>query len=90
MESITLFFNPLYTTNRLFLLVRYNKLGIVHCTFLWVSGYNLKKIVLFCLKIFFTFTNSVDPDEMQHYAAFHMGLHCLQKYLFRVSQMQKG
>ena len=31
-------------------------------------------------KIFFTFTNSVDPDEMQHYAAFHLGLHCLQKY----------
>ena len=21
--------------------------------------------------------NSVDPDEMQHYAAFHQGLHCL-------------
>ena len=30
-----------------------------------------------------TLTNSVDPDEMQHYAAFHLGLHCLQKYLFR-------
>ena len=29
---------------------------------------------------FFTFTNSVDPDEMQHYAAFHLGIHCLQKY----------
>ena len=27
--------------------------------------------------------NSVDPDEMQHYAAFHLGLHCLQKYSFR-------
>ena len=25
---------------------------------------------------------SVDPDEMQPYAAFHLGLHCLQKYLF--------
>ena len=23
------------------------------------------------------FTNSVDPDEMHHYAAFHQGLHCL-------------
>ena len=30
----------------------------------------------------FTFTNSVDTDEMQHYAAFHLGLHCLQKYWF--------
>ena len=26
--------------------------------------------------------NSADPDEMQHYAAFHLGLHCLPKYLF--------
>ena len=24
---------------------------------------------------------SVDPDEMQHYVAFHLGLHCLPKYL---------
>ena len=27
--------------------------------------------------------NSADSDEMQHYAAFHLGLHCLPKYLFR-------
>ena len=48
-----------------------------------VPGYNFHKInVLIYLKIFFTFTYSVDPDEMQHYAAFHLGLHCLQKYLF--------
>ena len=32
------------------------------------------------LYYFVTFTNSVDPDEMQHRAAFHLGLHCLQKY----------
>ena len=39
-----------------------------------MSGYNFKKkyCILF-LKILFTFTNSVDPDEMQHYAAFHLG-----------------
>ena len=24
-----------------------------------------------------TFTNSEDPDEMPHYAAFHQGLYCL-------------
>ena len=24
-----------------------------------------------------TFANNEDPDEMQHYAAFHLGLHCL-------------
>ena len=57
---------------------------IVHCTYIArVSGYNFKNIVLFCLMIFFTFTNSVDPDEMQHYAAFQLGLHCLQKYSSR-------
>ena len=39
-------------------------------------------IVFFCLKIFFTFANSVDPDEMQHYAAIHLGLHCMRKYSF--------
>ena len=39
-----------------------------------------KNIVFFCLKIFLTFTNCVDPDEMQHYAAFHLALHCLPKY----------
>ena len=27
--------------------------------------------------------NSADPDELQHYAAFHLGLHCLSKYLIR-------
>ena len=47
-------------------------------------------IVFFCLKIFFTFTKSVDPDEMQHYAAFHLGLHCLQKYLFKGFLNTKG
>ena len=27
--------------------------------------------------------NSADPYEMQHCAAFHLGLHCLSKYLLR-------
>ena len=31
----------------------------------------------------FTLTNSVDPDEMPHDVAFHLGLHYLSKYLFR-------
>ena len=34
-------------------------------------------------------TSSVDPDEMPHYAAFHIGIHCLSKYLFRVSSIQR-
>ena len=35
----------------------------------------------FCLKIFFTFANSVDPDEMPHNVAFHLGLHCLSRVI---------
>ena len=31
-----------------------------------------------------------DPDEMQHVAAFHLGLHCLQKYSFRGFTNTKG
>ena len=30
----------------------------------------------------FVQANSVDTDEMPHYAIFHLGLHCLQKYTF--------
>ena len=64
---------PLFT-NGLFLLVRYNKLGIVHCTLVII----LKKYCFFsCLRILFTLPNSDYPDEMPHYAAFHLGLHCL-------------
>ena len=35
--------------------------------------------VLQSLKIVFILANSADPGEMQHYAAFHLGLHCLPK-----------
>ena len=56
----------------------------VHCTYLGETGNNFnKKILYFCLKIFLTFTNRVDPDEMQRNAAFYLGLHCLRKNSFR-------
>ena len=35
-----------------------------------------------------TFINSEDPDEMTHYAAFHQGLYCLLKKIFRQKQRQ--
>ena len=34
-------------------------------------------VCLYALKVVLTLENSADPDEMQHYAAFHLGLHCL-------------
>ena len=33
----------------------------------------------------FVLANSADPDEMPHNATFHLGLHCLSKYLLRGS-----
>ena len=33
---------------------------------------------------------SADPDEMLPYAAFHLGLRCLPKYLFTSIQNEKG
>ena len=34
------------------------------------------------LNIDFVFPNSADPDKIPHYAAFHLGLHCLLKYTY--------
>ena len=48
----------------------------------------ISKIYCISLKIGFVSANSEDPDEMLHYAAFHLDLHCLQKYLFGVFGIQ--
>ena len=61
----------------------YNKVRMVHC--LYLGGHRLqfsKNIVFLSLKVDFVLTNSADPDEMPHYAAFQLGLLCLPKYLF--------
>ena len=42
------------------------------------------------LKIGFILANSADPDEMPPYAAFHLGFHCLPKYLFTGIQNETG
>ena len=44
----------------------------------------ISKNILFLslrLNIDFVLANSTDPDEMQHNAAFQLGLHCLSKYM---------
>ena len=38
-----------------------------------------KNIVFLSLKINFVLANSVYPDEMPHFAAFHLGFLCLPK-----------
>ena len=35
-------------------------------------------------KSVFTLVHSVDPDEIVHHAAFHLRLHCLPKYAFKL------
>ena len=43
-----------------------------------------------CFNLFLKLANSADPDEMQHYAAFHLGLSCLPKYQLKGFQYIKG
>ena len=38
--------------------------------------------------IVFGLANSVDPDEMMHYAAFHLGLHCLLSIYLGVTSIK--
>ena len=42
------------------------------------------------MKIVLILANSADPDEMQHDAAFHLGLHYLPKYPFSGFQYTQG
>ena len=48
-----------------------------------------KKVVFVSLKINFVLANSEGSYKMSHNAAFYLGLHCLQKYLFRGSGLQR-
>ena len=58
-----------------------NKLGMVHCIIQGVTGLFSKQHCSFSLEIIFVLANSVDPDEMPHYAAFNLNLLCLQLQL---------
>ena len=42
------------------------------------------------MKYVLNLAKSADLDEMQHYGAFYLGLHCLPKYPFRGFQNTKG
>ena len=55
------------------------KNSIKGCTFVFILSI---KIVLFL-------ANSADPDEMLPYATFHLGLHCMPKYLITGIQNEK-
>ena len=56
-----------------------------------VAGYYaVLAVLLFSLKMDFVLTNSADPDEMLHDAAFQQGLRFLPKNPFRGFQSTKG
>ena len=52
---------------------------MVHYTFQITASYfsiaSLRAIWIYIREDRFNPANSVEPDEMQHYAAFHLGLH---------------
>ena len=56
---------------------------------LCVWGSQVEFTKLWCISVLIL-ANSADPDDMQHYAAFHLGLRCLTKYPFSSFQYTKG
>ena len=58
----------------------------------WSNVYIEGSQVIVSPKMYFFLVseNNVEPDEIPHYVAFHMGLHCLPKYPFRGFQYTKG
>ena len=50
---------------------------MVYCVYIGIPGHNFFKYLNFLSEDLFKLTHSVDPNEMPHYAAFHLGLHCL-------------
>ena len=64
-------------------------LPIVYFQWSQVEFYKQKYSVFLSLKVVLILANSTD-HEMQHYAAFHLDLHCLPKYWIRGFQYIKG
>ena len=83
-------FNHLYYYGR-FLTNWYDKYGTVHSVLKGGHMYNFLNYDIYLFpKIVLIIANSVDTNEMQHYAAFHLGLHYLPNYPFRGFQYTKG
>ena len=53
--------------------------------------YEIVLCVYLRLKLVFILANSTDTDEMPHYAAFYLGLHCLPNRMSRIGiKNEKG
>ena len=53
----------------------------------WPSCFNYD-VFLFS-KVVLILANGADPGEIQHYVAFHLGLHCLPNYRYGISSIQR-
>ena len=60
----------------------HNTHGMVYCIIQGVVGYNSKINCIYFSEDCLDLASSVDHDEMSHYAAFHLSLHCLPYYAF--------
>ena len=69
----------------------YFPIHVCDCPLCTLRGHNKRFLnhVFLSLTVVLILANSAEPDEMQHDAAFHLGLHCLQKYLFRGFQYER-
>ena len=61
----------------------------LYCTFIRRRLKFLNYDVFLSLYVVLILANSADPNELQHNAAFHLGRHCLPKYLFRGFSIQR-
>ena len=52
----------------------------------WYNFLNCE--VFLSVKVVLILANSVDSDEMQHYATFHLGLHCMSSACSGVSSIK--
>ena len=67
-------FNPLYTG------------GLFHCYILDEWGVGSVLLLLFYVLCKILIANNVGPDQMPHYVASDLGLHCLPMTLLQVSR----
>ena len=56
---------------------------MVHCVYEGDIGLISKSNCISFPEDLWVLINNVDTDEMPHYAAFHLSLHCLPKFTFR-------
>ena len=61
--------------------------SISNCPLFTLNGLNYD--VFLSPKVVLILENITDHDEMQHYAAFHLRFHCLPKYPFKGSNINK-